>query len=258
MSDSETQGAWGESIPIQDSVVMGDVNLNITINPTEDNNETISTMSDELGISIMMGKEDSIPEGPQFPSDILAVRADKKGPKTVAILLMIGAILIAIQAYGDWGLNSAQDLSDSEVEEVLITLNSQSEVELSVDEYQSFHDAARDSGGYLIRAIGLGLAAIMILIGAPLLFKLNPLGAKLSIAGATIGFIGGVVGSYQLNQAAIETLHGPLSLTYEIMMYLCGVCMAVCIALAVMPLFNVAARMALSGEDKIVLVQEEE
>ena len=54
MSDSETQGAWGESIPIQDSVVMGDVNLNITINPTEDNNETISTISEELGISIMM------------------------------------------------------------------------------------------------------------------------------------------------------------------------------------------------------------
>jgi hypothetical protein len=42
------------------------------------------------------------------------------------------------------------------------------------------------------------------------------------------------------------------------MMYLCGVCMAVCIALAVMPLFNVAARMALYGEDKVVIVLEEE
>jgi hypothetical protein len=109
-----------------------------------------------------------------------------------------------------------------------------------------------------LRAIGLGIAAILIFIGAPLLFKLNPLGAKLSITGATIGFLGGVAGSYQLNQAAIETLHGPLSLTYEVMMYLCGVCMAVCIALAAMPLFNVAARMALYGENKVVLVQEEE
>ena len=215
-------------------------------------------MSEELGISIMMGKEDSIPKGPQYPSDILAVRADKKGPKTVAILLMIGAVLIAMQAYDDWQFNSAQDLSDSYVEDTLITLNSQGGGELSVDDYQNFHDAARDSGGYLIRAIGLGLAAIVILIGAPLLFKLNPLGAKLSIAGATIGFLGGVAGSYQLNQAAIETLHGPLSLTYEIMMYLCGVCMAACVALAVMPLFNVAARMALYGEDKVFLVQEEE
>ena len=215
-------------------------------------------MSEELGISIMMGKEDSIPQGAQIPSDILAVRADKKGPKTVAILLMIGAIFIAIQAYGDWQLNSAHDLSESEVEEILITLNSQDGEELSVDDYQNFHDAARDSGGYLIRAIGLGLAAILILIGAPLLFKLNPLGAKLSIAGATIGFFGGVAGSYQLNQAAIETLHGPLSFTYEMMMYLCGVCMAVCVALAVMPLFNVAARMALYGGDKVVLIQEEE
>jgi hypothetical protein len=215
-------------------------------------------MSDELGISIMMGKEDSVPKGQQYPSDILAVRADKKGPKTVAILLMLGAVIIAMQAYDDWQFNSAQDLSDSYVEDTLITLNSQGEVELSVDDYQNFHDAARDSGGYLLRAIGLGLAAILILIGAPLLFKLNPLGAKLSIAGAMIGFLGGVAGSYQLNQAAIETLHGPLSLTYEIMMYLCGVCMAVCIALAVMPLFNVAARMALYGEDKVFLVQEEE
>lgn len=215
-------------------------------------------MSEELGISIMMGKEDSIPEGPQFPPDLLAVRADKKGPQTVAILLMLGAILIAGQAYGDWQLNSAQDLSDSETEEILVALNSQDGEELSVEDYQNFHDVARDSGGYLLRASGLGLGAVLMLIGGPLLFKLNPLGAKLSIAGASIGFLGGVAGSYQLNQAAMETLHGPLSFTYEMMMYLCGVCMAICVALAVMPLFNVAARMALYGEDKIVLVQEEE
>ena len=56
-------------------------------------------MSDELGISIMMGKDDSVPNSPQFPSDILAVRADKKGPKTVAILLMVGAVLIACLLY---------------------------------------------------------------------------------------------------------------------------------------------------------------
>ena len=215
-------------------------------------------MGDELGISIMMGKEDSIPEGPQYPSDILAVRADKKGPQSVAILLIIGAILIAGQAYGDWQLNSAQDLSDAEVEEILVTLNSQGGEKLSVEEYQEFHDVGRDSGGYLLRASGLGLAAVLIFIGAPLLFKLNPLGAKLSIAGASIGFLGGVAGSYQLNQAAMETLHGPLSFAYELMMYLCGVCMAACIALAVMPLFNVAARMALYGEDKVVLIQEQE
>ena len=213
-------------------------------------------MSEELGISIMMGKEDSIPEGPQFPSDILAVRADKKGPQTVAILLILGAILIAIYAVENWQLHSAQDLSDSEAEEILVTLNSQDGEELSVEDYQDFHDAARDSGGYLLRAAGLGLAAVLILIGAPLLFKLNPIGAKLSVAGASIGFLGGVAGSYQLNQAAMETLHGPLSFTYELMMYLCGVCMAVCVAIAVMPLFNVAARMALYGEDKVSLIQE--
>lgn len=215
-------------------------------------------MSEDLGISIMMGKEDSIPQEPQIPYDLLAVRADKKGPKSVAILLIIGAILIGFQAYGDWQLNSAQDLSDSDVEEILITLNSQSDEELSIEDYQTFHDAARDSNGYLLRAVGLGLAAALIFIGAPLLFKLNPLGAKLSVLGAAIGFIGGVAGSYQLNQAAIDTLHGSLSLTYEIMMYLCGVCMAMCIAIAVMPLFNVASRMALYGEDKVNLVYEQE
>ena len=258
MSDSETQEAGGRSIPIQDNVVMDDMNLNIPINPSEDENKTISTMSEELGISIMMGREDSIPEEPQFPSDLLAVRADKKGPQTVAILLMLGAILIAGQAYGDWQLNSTPDLSDSETEEILVALNSQDGEELSIEDYQNFHDAARDSGGYLLRASGLGLGAVLMLIGTPLLFKLNPLGAKLSIAGASIGFLGGVAGSYQLNQAAMETLHGPLSFTYEMMMYLCGVCMAVCVALAAMPLFNVAARMALYGEDKVVLIQEQE
>jgi hypothetical protein len=215
-------------------------------------------VSDELGISIMMGKEDSIPEGPQFPSDILAVRADKKGPKTVAILLMMSAILLAIFAFENLQSYSAEDLNNSDVEVIIGQPNSQGEEQLSVEDYQEYHDAARESGGYLLIAIGLGLAAILIFIGSPLLFKLNPLGAKLSIAGASIGFLGGVAGSYQLNQAAIETLHGPLLLTHQLLMYLCGVCMAVCVALAVMPLFNVAARMALYGEDKVTLIQEEE
>ena len=214
-------------------------------------------MSGEVGISIMMGKEDSIPEGPQFPYDI-AVRADKKGPQTVAILLIIGAILIAIYAVENWQSNSAQDLNNSDVEVIIEQPNSQGEEQLSVEDYQNFHDAARDSGGYLLIATGLGGAAILIFVGAPLLFKLNPLGAKLSIAGASIGFLGGVTGSYQLNQAAMETLHGPLLLTHELLMYLCGVCMAICVALAVMPLFNVAARMALYGEDKVALILEQE
>ena len=76
-------------------------------------------MSDaDLGFSMRMEGDDAVPTP---PVDMFAVRPDRKGPKTVAILIIFGALLLAYQAYGDYLYHTAEDLSDSEVETLLIT-----------------------------------------------------------------------------------------------------------------------------------------
>ena len=76
----------------------------------------------DLGFSMRMEDEDSVPTP---PIDMFAIRPDTKGPKSVAVLIMLGALLLAFQAYGDYQLHSATDLSDEEVNALLTTPNSQ-------------------------------------------------------------------------------------------------------------------------------------
>ena len=215
-------------------------------------------MSDmDLGFSMRMEDEASVPTP---PVDMFAVRPDTKGPKSVAVLVFLGAILLAWSAYGDYQLHTAEDLSDSEVETLLITPNSQADDadDLTVEQYQEFHDQARDSGGYALRAGGLAIGTLLMFVGSILLFQLKPLGAWLNVAGAGIGLVAGVAGSMLIGGAAVNSLTGPLLLTYEISTYFCGVCMVTCIGLAGLPLLNARARLALYPNPKVRLAQEEE
>ena len=62
-------------------------------------------MSDaDLGFSMRMEGDDAVPTP---PVDMFAVRPDRKGPKTVAILIIFGALLLAYQAYGDYLYHTA-------------------------------------------------------------------------------------------------------------------------------------------------------
>lgn len=215
-------------------------------------------MSDmDLGFSMRMEDEASVPTP---PVDMFAVRPDTKGPKSVAVLVFLGAILLAWSAYGDYQLHTAEDLSDSEVETLLITPNSQADDadDLTVEQYQEFHDQARDSGGYALRAGGLAIGTLLMFVGSILLFQLKPLGAWLNVAGAGIGLVAGVAGSMLIGEAAVNSLTGPLLLTYEISTYFCGVCMVTCIGLAGLPLLNARARLALYPNPKVRLAHEEE
>lgn len=204
-----------------------------------------------------MDDEDAVPAP---PANMFAVRPDPKGPKTVAVLILLGAILLGYLAYGDYQFHTAEDLSDSDVAALLITPNSQASDadDLTVEQYQQFHDQARDSGGYGIRAVGFAITALLMIIGSILLFQLKPLGAWMNVIGACIGLISGVVGSWLVGGAAVDSLTGPLLLTYEVSTYLCGVCMATCLSLAALPLLNARARLALYSSPKVLLVSEQE
>ena len=127
----------------------------------------------DLGFSMRMDDDAAVPAA---PVDMFAVRPDRKGPKSVAVLMFLGALLLAFQAYGDYQLHSAEDLSEEEINTLLQTPNSQAGDgdEVTVEQYQAFHEDARESGGYLVRAVGLGIGVSLMFIGSILLFQLKP------------------------------------------------------------------------------------
>tara|TARA_B100001093_G_scaffold508367_1_gene570417 strand:- start:3273 stop:4010 length:738 start_codon:yes stop_codon:yes gene_type:complete len=244
MSDSKSA-----SNSINDSVVMGDVHQHVTVH-------TDSKVSDvDLGFSMRMSENQ-----PEYIPDAFPIRPDTKGPKSIGILLIFGALFLFFQAYGDVSLHQAEDLSTAEVEMLLVTPNSQGDGSdnVSVEQYQEFHDAARESGGYALRGYGLGVSSIMLLVGGTLLFFLNGSGAKLSLGGAVTGMVTGIWGSLLVKGAADAHLAGVLLLTYEIAGYFCGVCMFMCAGMAALPLINVRARLALYPEQKVRLVNDAE
>ena len=182
------------------------------------------------------------------PSDIwgdIPIKPDRKGPKTIAVMIFIGGLLILFQAYSDFTANGLEDVPDSEVERLLETPNSQSETPITPEQYQQFHDDARDSGGYLIRSIGLFISGSLLLFGSVNLFRLLSSGPKIATLGAGIGFVSGLYGSHLIRVASDDNLGGALLLTYEIFTYLCGTCMFLCGAFSALPLINARARAAL-------------
>ena len=184
------------------------------------------------------------------PSDIwddIPIKPDRKGPKTIAVMIFIGGLLILFQAYSDFTANRLEDVPDSEVERLLETPNSQSETPITPEQYQQFHDDARDSGGYLIRSIGLFISGSLVLFGSVNLFRLLSSGPKIATLGAGIGFASGLYGSHLIRVASDDNLGGALLLTYEIFTYLCGTCMFLCGAFSALPLINARARAALDN-----------
>ena len=200
----------------------------------------------KFDFSIIMDEEET-----SVPSDIwgdIPIKPDRRGPKTIAIMIFIGGLLILFQAYSDFTANSLQDIPESEVERLLETPNSQSETPITPEQYQQFHDDARDSGGYLIRSIGLLISGALVLFGSVNLFRLLSSGPKIATLGAGIGFVSGLYGSHLIRVASDDNLGGALLLTYEIFTYLCGTCMFLCGAFSALPLINARARAALDNE----------
>ena len=200
----------------------------------------------QFDFSIRMDKENSTPKSDLFD---MTVTPDTKGPKSVAVLMFFGGLLLILLAFGDFQLSQLDDLTDEEIEIILETPNADVDTEITNEDYQKFHDSARQ--GYLIRAAGLAISGSLIVIGSPFLYSLNKKGAYLGIEGAAIGLVTGVIGSMMVNDAAGEYLSGPLLLTYKLLTYSCGICMLICGALTSLPLFNARARMALSGNNKV-------
>ena len=189
--------------------------------------------------------------------DSIPIKPARRRPKTIAILLFFGGLMILFQAYTDYQSHNLADISDAEVDRLLETPNSQSDDPITNEQYQQFHDDARDSGAYLIRAIGLAVSGSLVVFGSINLYRLYSSGPKIATTGAVIGFVSGLYGSHLVRLASDDNLSGALLLTYEIFVYLCGTCMFLCGAFSALPLINARAKAALrDGSSTVELVDD--
>ena len=202
------------------------------------------------GVSIRMTDDGLAP-----PASLFAPRPDKKGPKTIAILLIMGSILMILTGWGDIQNPMAEDFPRADLDAILDNYQNQ-DINITEEEYQEYHDEVRDDGAYSVRGYSLLIGGGLVLAGGVFLFRLNMLGVKLSLAGSTIGLLGGFGGTWMMVQVSGELLPDEVTTITELMSYLCGVCMAICIALAALPLLNASARAALN--QNVSLVNEEE
>ena len=206
-------------------------------------------MTDDF--SIRMKDDDGIAP----PASIFEPRPDRKGPKTIAILLILGSILMVVIGFGDIQNSMAEDFPDADLEPILENYQNQ-EIDITEEDYQEYHDEIRDDGAYSVRGYSLMIGGILVLVGGFMLFRLKLLGVKLAITGSLLGLIGGFAGTWMMVDVSGEILPKGVTEITRLMAYMCGVCMAICVALAALPILNSSARMALN--EKVTLVNEEE
>lgn len=189
-------------------------------------------------------------------ADMFAIRPDHKGPKTVAILLILFSIFLGFVAKADLDLASTEQVSDAYMEQILETPNQQGD-NVSFEDYQSYHQEVNDNNGYLIRGVSLAIGSVAGIVGGALLYRMKPFGSKLALSGALISFVGGIVGNIIFYDAAQLYLRGTIQDNAEYFGYACGVCTFFVAALALLPLINARARLAFSEVNKVELIQEE-
>ena len=167
-------------------------------------------------------------------NDRFEVRPDRSGPRNLAVLLMLGALVVLWMGYADLQAHRI-GLSDDQVSTLIATPNAQGGEPTTLEDFRTFENDARDQGAFLTRAVSLLASGGMVLIGSALLFRLRRMGAYLCTAGAAIGLLGGVAGSIMIRGTAQDHLGDALAFTYEAWVYLCGAMMGLCLAMAALP-----------------------
>ena len=215
-----------------------------------------STSGDEPTFTMRLSDDQKTKKSTNTSPPVFPQVVDRKGPKTIGIIMIIGALLTGILGFGDMQNQFVEEIPDSEIETLLATPNSQGE-NLTVHDYQDFHDEARSSHAYLFRGALMFAGSLLICVGGVGLFLLRKWGAITGLIGVAITLIGGIGGGLNIQSAAAEHLGGQLELAYSLQLYLCGICMGMCGLIAALPLFNVSARNALNGKTMEIHFEEE-
>ena len=177
-------------------------------------------------------------------------RPDRQGPRSIAVLLFLGAVLLGLAGLDALQHGALEDLPAGQVEMTIETPNLNDEIEVTPEQYQAFHDEARESGAYAWRGWSLVVGMSFVAMGSVGLFLLKSWGPRLSTVGAAVALVGGSIGGLRFQSAASSTMEGMLVDTQTYLALGCSVMTGLCLAMAVLPLFNHRARLALFAEEE--------
>lgn len=177
--------------------------------------------------------------------DKIVIKPDYRGVKMISYILILGSLMTCAVGYGHIQNHPLEDLPDGEVEIIIATPNSHGD-DISVEDYQSYHDELRENNGYLILGYSLIVGMALVFVGSIFIRLFKPEGVYVASLGALIAFVGGVLGNLRFKQAAMEHLDGALVSNANLMTYVCGSAMGFCLLLAALPLVNAGARLALT------------
>lgn len=169
---------------------------------------------------------------------------DRSGPRNVAVILLFGALVLGLTGIDALRQGALEDLPIGQVE-MTIETPQQSGDDITVEDYEAFHDLAKERGAYAWRGWSMSVGMGLVAIGAVGLFFLKPWGPQLAVIGATLSLVGGVVAGFRFQEAAEATLEGLLVETQWQFMLACGASSGLCLAVAALPLLNARARLAL-------------
>lgn len=177
--------------------------------------------------------------------DKIVIKPDYRGVKMISYILILGSLMTCAVGYGHIQNHPLEDLPNGEVEIIIATPNSHGD-DISVEDYQSYHDQLRENNGYLVLGYSLIIGMALVFAGSILIRLFRKEGVYIATAGACIAFIGGVLGNLRFKEAATQHLDGALVSNANLMTYVCGSTMGFCVLLAALPLVNAGARMALT------------
>ena len=154
--------------------------------------------------------------------DMFAIRPDHKGPKTVAILLIVFSIVLGFVAKADLDLANTEEVSDAYMEQILETPNQQGD-NVSFEQYQAYHQEVNDNNGYQIRGSLCNRKCNRHHRRHSTLQDETDWG-KIALSGALVAFVGGIVGNMVFYDAANKHLNGTIRDNAEYFGYACGIC----------------------------------
>ena len=192
-------------------------------------------MSDEIGSVMMDGDEVLImPEIPIRPNNAI--------PVAIGILLILGAMLAGILAFG----SAAVFLVDEQM---------RADGGFTDEQNRTF-DMMKESGMASTFTILYGSMSLGLVVAGFMLIRKNPSGVKVGVAAGSIFFIANIIETVWIHLIAADYgFEATIGWTGIIMEFTCG---AFCIALPLVATLIPEGRAALYRESVIMTSQEEE
>ena len=192
-------------------------------------------MSDEIGSVMMDGDEVLImPEIPIRPNNAI--------PVAIGILLILGAMLAGILAFG----SAAVFLVDEQM---------RADGGFTDEQNRTF-DMMKESGMATTFTILYGSMSLGLVVAGFMLIRKNPSGVKVGVAAGSIFFIANIIETVWIHLIAADYgFEATIGWTGIIMEFTCG---AFCIALPLVATLIPEGRAALYRESVIMTSQEEE